>query len=648
MDVSQLPLELQSAVKPNLPTQQIPMAPDDQQTAGAPPDIGGTSIGQQLTAKGSPFLTSLSQGANVAAAANPAPTAPGSWSRNLLAGAMHALGSNAGKVAGAANEIGASLGDAAAAGKDLAPGQGALAGVEKTLAARNSRQVEQHEQSEKDKTNEVLRAHTAAQTLQLQQSMADANEDRENAHIASGKTTAEVYRKNHTVEDNLSETDLKNKISQEGGAGKFGDKFYVYQTGKISVIGGDGKPTGKFNPTYSVITREGKTVTVDQATHDLWVKAGINNIPVGTEIGADQFDNANTQSQKTLDAFHMAEVANERAYSDAQKNQLRDSLTKVQPLLALKPDDPIGGLELAKKNELAHTQEQQRALAKAQQAGDQAGIKKAQDALAQIAQEGKDVDFALTYGFTPEAKEKHREANQKDEELRLKNKELVQRDQDRRDLAEERLDLKKRQKVYDGAHDQWQKALTDNNFNPVAAREALRKSNPKALAALADEETRSAQVTESTDPITGETRQTTKSKPTFFAVPGEQPNQAQTIGQVVNNPAAADFQKSQDQAVQQQQAQKQGEQDRFDQRPAEKGPTVFSGFGEAPNPNWNQAEAYLQKHPELDGPARAAVRKQFAQSQQPKTAPPPGVTIPQGYEWRANGPHGPGAYKVGS
>jgi hypothetical protein len=461
--------------------------------------------------------------------------------------------------------------------------------------------------------------------------MADANEDRENAHISTGKTSVEVYRKNHDIEDNISEADLKTRIASMG-AGKFGDQYYTYQTGKIPVIGPDGKQTGKFTPTYSVVKREDKIITLDQATHDQWQKSGMRNVPpIGSEIHGDTFDNVNTSAQRSADAIHMAEKYNEQAYTDAQKTQLRDSLTKVQPLLALKPDDPIGGLELAKKNEQAHTAEQQKALAAAQKSGDQVAVKKAQDNLAQIAQEGKDVDFALQYGFTPEAKEKHREANQRDEELRLKNKELLQRDQDRRDLAEERLDLKKRQKIYDDAHDQWQKALTDNNFNPVAAREALRKSNPKALAALADEETRSATVTESTDPLTGEARQTTKSKPTFFAVPGEQPNQAQTIGQVVNNPAAADFQKSQDQAAQQQQAQKQGEQDRFDQRPAEKGPTVFSGFGEAPNPNWNKAEEYLQKHPELDGQARSAVRKQFAQSQQQGQLPKPqqqGQSIP--------------------
>jgi len=627
-----LPIEVQQAL-----SQQQPVAPGPSIPAAANPDAGpapsvdGTQpgmanqsgLGALLTAQQQPAAPAVTFGQKLARAATEIgiPPGPMGWAKSLVSGAVTAL--HNGGVQSAVNNITAGLGDAAAVGT-VAPGQGALAGVSRTLAARNERLAQQHKQSEEDKTNEILRAHTAAQTLSLQQSMASADEEREDKHIASGQTVVSAYRKNHQVQDNVSEDELKKMIAASGGPGKFGDRYYVYQTGKTPILDGNGKPTGKFNPTYSVVTRQGGMMELDQATHDMWVKSGMQNVPpVGSRIPADVLDNQNTQAQKAADAIHLAEKYNEQAFTDEQKKQLNVSLAKVQPILAQNADDPIGALEQAKKNEAAHTAQQQQALAAAQKAGDQAGIKKAQDALAQIQQEGKDVDFALQYGFTTEAKEKHREANQRDEELRLRNKELLQRDQDRRDANAERNEGKKRQKLYDDAHDAWQKSLAKNDFNPVAAREDLRKTNPQALAALADEETRSAQVTESTDPITGETRQTTKSKPTFFAVPGQQ-NQPQTVGDVIQNPAAAAFQQSQNQQQQQAQQQQQQRQAQIDQRPAEPEFLASGGaLGQPRNPNFNQAEKYISQHPELSGPDRAAIRQRFQQQQQQGQLPKP-------------------------
>jgi hypothetical protein len=128
-------------------------SPESDQTLPMPPS-GGASIGSQLAAKGSPFLSNLTKGTNAAAsAAGPAAAAPGGWARSLLSGAMSALGSTSG--------IEDSLSDAAAATAPVPPGGGAATGVLRTLQAGQQRKAQQKQQQfqnsqEVDKNKAVI------------------------------------------------------------------------------------------------------------------------------------------------------------------------------------------------------------------------------------------------------------------------------------------------------------------------------------------------------------------------------------------------------------------------------------------------------------------------------------------------------------
>lgn len=629
MDVSQLPQGIQDVISDSgspRPPYNGPLASGPQDATA--PDLGQPSatatIGDQLQSKGSPFLTTLMNGANAASAASPAPTAPGSLFRSLVAGAAHAIG-NTGRdsraVSGIMNAVSGAASDATHATDNLKPGEsGALAGVMNTLAAGRARQQQEGKDSLEAQHKKGLIALTQVQTVAAQRAIQHGDYEDQVRHAAVGKTADDSLAKNHDlVAGGVNEDDLKQGLK----SGKFDPKTQIYnQVGTRRVIGADGQEHDE--PIFNVRLRKGLSVTPTPEFIEQAKRFGLNLSP-DAPIDADQFDDITTRIQSNDATNALIHKAARNAGIDKDREQNEDQARKDNQLLT----SPLGGYISAHHDVDAF--DGLKALGK--QVDPKSGqptevAKAAQRTLAQF--DSKELD-------------KHFDRQEKAREADLRAQELRERERDRRDA-------KGRTKLYDDAHKAWQQSLADNDFNPVAARESLRKGNPKMLAALADEETRSASVTESTDPLTGEARSTTKSKPTFFAVPGQQ-NQP-TVGQLVNqNPAAADFQKSQDQSAQQSQQQQAQQQLTIDGREAES-PTVVQQVGRnanrIANPNYNQAEKYIAEHPQLDPQGRAAVRKQFAQSQQPKSVPPSGVTIPAGYEWRANGPHGPGAYKVGS
>jgi hypothetical protein len=592
MELGQLPIEVQSSLQPSAPVApgpQIPMRPAGQEDL-TPPDIqSNAGIGALLTGQTPPQPAPSSFGQKLAVAATQIgiPPGPMGWAKSLVGAAVTALHNNSGNIAGAVNAVGASIGDAAAAGKDLAPGQGALAGVAKTLQARNQRQQEQQtqqfEQSEKKRVDDANIAHAQVATLLAQQTMRFADADEKRKSLTSDQAIASDLDAAGTpvLAQGLNSEEItnwrKNNPEQAKTATFIMDKLNAEK---------DANGNDFFRPTFKVYGSP-QPVKITKENADLINK--YNPQPNG-DIPADSLfpGAAYVQVMKKAHLGEAMELQRQKMIADVAKDKAE-----------------------AERYQQTTLNEKQRAQYGEDIAADinhYGGPGKALDGLSKIntPQAAEEARKIRAY-YGEDLLEKMREADQKDREFN-------EREQDRKEV-------KLRQKQYDAAHDAYQHALSVSGNDREKARVWLSQNNPGALASLADEEQRSAVETTTTDEL-GNPKTSVRSKPGFFSQPIAQ-NQPQTIGDVIQNPAAADFQKSQDQAAQQQQAQKQGEQDRFDQRPAEKGPTVFSGFGEAPNPNWNQAEAYLQKHPEIDGPGRAAVRKQFAQSQQQVQLPKP-------------------------
>ena len=384
-------------------------------------------------------------------------------------------------------------------------------------------------------------------------------------------------------------------------------------------IDANGRPI--VSPLWSLVERQplhpDEQHQVSQADHDEWLRNTGVEYPVGTKLTVDQFTALSGRSHALADTENLVNKDREIALSSEQRNQLRTDLSdgNIQHYIAMKPGSALGGLYQASKNADDHIKATQQQIQAAQTKGDQNAVKQLQEQLKNFQDESAKVNRVITNGFS----DKDRDEYQKNIE---KERHDQQEEAERQSAERDRNAGRTKQKLYDDAHQAWQDSLSANDFNPIAAREALRKTNPKALAALADEETRSAQVTESTDPITGETRQTMKSKPTFFAVPGQNNtgSNPQTVADIA--PAAANFQKDQDQEAVAQRQQQQSQQDQEDQRPAEKPSIVVMGQVN-PNGKFNKGEEYISQHPELSGPDRAAVRKQYAQSQQTSNLPKP-------------------------
>ena len=346
------------------------------------------------------------------------PSGVGGWARTLVAGAQSAL---------------AGLGDAAHATDNLKPGQGALAGFVNTINARNERLERQKQQEFENnlklsreqreaKNDEVTRAHTAAQTAQVQQIAAKLDYDLRREHISDGKNAADAFRKNHTVQDNINEKGLTDMLKsyqanpQAGPDGKpvrFYDLYSVFQTGEQEVEDANGKKS--YQPIYSIVTKSPVPVEVDQQTHDFLTKyLPTGDVPpVGTKMNGDLFDSQFTRAQIAANGIRAIEKFNDEEFDAKKKRQLAADMEVAGHFAAKYTDDPFKGLEEGLRNEEVHRQQAQAQLAAAQKSGDQAGIQRAQGFLEQIANERKSLENVINNGFTETQREKHREAVEK-------------------------------------------------------------------------------------------------------------------------------------------------------------------------------------------------------------------------------------------
>lgn len=382
--------------------------------------IGGRPIVPGATASGNgskpDAVSGIMQSAGEAAKQNPNPNAPGAWARNLLAGAV------------------SSLGDAAAATKDLKPGQGALSGVLKTLEARSQRMGQQKQQQFENRlkmsqdqrenlNSSATRAETAARTIAVQKQTAHwdlendrAAEDLRKFHIDNGKAATDAYRKNHAVQDGVTEGDLHGMVKsygqspQKGPDGNpigFQDVYSVFQTGERQVSGPDGKMRNE--PTYSLVTKSGNPVAVDQNAHDFLEKYLPKGEvpPVGTALNGDLFDSQMTRAQNVANGIQAIEKFQGAETEIKQKRDLAGAMEIAGHFAAENVADPFAGLQRGLDQATAHEAKAKKQLELAQQAKDPASIQQAQDYLAQVQKEKNAIETVVNAPAFQAARDKH-------------------------------------------------------------------------------------------------------------------------------------------------------------------------------------------------------------------------------------------------
>lgn len=422
-----------------------PMAPAGQGGAPDAPELGApgtpnTSMGAAFARAGiqptapknsdgsqSDLVNSMADKANAAAKVNPNPNAPGAWAKNLLAGVM------------------GSLGDAAAAGENVKSGSGWLGGVEKTMAARTDRLAKQKQQQfdndlkmskeqREAKNDEATRALTAAQTIHAQKSAglvesqtkhsdaetADLAQKVSTDHINTGKSTVDLFRKNHTVQDGIDESTLKQMMDAyqksptpgpDGRPQGFQDKYSVFQTGSQDVSQPDGSTHSQ--PIYSLVTKSANPVKVDAATADFIKKNGGANVQVDTDMPGDLLDSQVTQAMQVAQSRQLMEGFQQKELDLANDKNLTQAMQNTSSLMAQNVSDPFAGLAQGLKNAKAHEAQLNVLLNNAKKQGDAEGVQKYQGQLQQIKKEESDINTVVNSPKLAAAREKHYEIIEK-------------------------------------------------------------------------------------------------------------------------------------------------------------------------------------------------------------------------------------------
>lgn len=386
--------------------------PETDQTLPMPPQSGGASIGQQLAAKGSPFLNNLSKGTNAAAtAAGPASAAPGGWARSLLSGAMSALGSG--------NGISDSLSDAAVATEPVPPGGGALTGVLRTLQAGQQRKAQQTELASKEKTAQLLRAETTQRiAANTRNTYRQAQEDRTAAYNSNSSFMSTLRKRYNTQDDqdNVTQDQLNQMIKDpdfwKDHTGRATGEEPVMEGGKPK-IGPDGQPV--MSPLYSISNTKNDTERTKPITaaESQYIKnnAG-DNISPGTELTLANLDNVMVRADSARAAKQKIEKANDEDMSQDQARQLNVVMNdpRIQHYMASNPGEPLAGLYGAQRNVQAHVgaidqmiQSVQQKVPPAQNGQPNPTVDALQQKKQEFIQEGQNVDKAIS-GFSEKAK----------------------------------------------------------------------------------------------------------------------------------------------------------------------------------------------------------------------------------------------------
>jgi hypothetical protein len=408
----------------NLPTATLPIAPalpQDQDTS-APPAPGT-------------FAGKLASAVNSLTLASPNPAAPGAWARALVGAQIHALNPNsvvpaqpgaqpqqtaqpqaqpsrAAQIAGGVGKVVqgglTALGDAASATEKVPPGGGYLTGIARTLNARNERMTA-------EESNKLLRAESAARTIQIQRNI--YRQDRDD-RLASYQQTAKMIdamRSSHDVQDNISQSQLNQmfktnpKYFDTHGGGATGEEPVFDSNGKQMV---DSKGTPVFSPIYCLVEirpldgGDGK-LEVTQAESDYFKRNIGVNLPPGTMLNPDQFIYVSKKAHGVQDVTDQIQKANDGQLSAENLRQLSVELQdpSVQRYSMMVPGQPLAGLYQANQNASDHIAALNKQIAASQQ--NPQAVQTLQQQRQKFTEEQAKINNVITMGFNDQAKEKY-------------------------------------------------------------------------------------------------------------------------------------------------------------------------------------------------------------------------------------------------
>jgi hypothetical protein len=316
----------------NVPAAALPMtSPAASPLAGYLPPPVAMSTGVSLSPQDQFRQQSMQNADRLIADAS----GPGAWAKALIGGVQSALSG-----AGAVGKVPEGGGWLYGAGKALGARQ------EQQRQAQQDKQKQQQQQfenTEKQKNDAIMNAHTQALTIAVQRQAARLDEEDMDKHVAAGKVAAAPYDAHHTkIADGITEDEFKANF----GVGKKydPDKMHGFQTGTTEV-----EKNGKLvtEPTYTLYENTAQKVKVDKDQSALLEKYG-ETVPPDSMMDGDVYDHAITKAlaaQTTTNAINAA--AREGKIKEMEENgkiQTMQDRTTVAPFLGSHPDDPITAL----------------------------------------------------------------------------------------------------------------------------------------------------------------------------------------------------------------------------------------------------------------------------------------------------------------
>jgi hypothetical protein len=326
---------IQAAGQAALPVPNaLPSTPDLSSPAAPPPGATTGLAGPLQSALAKPsngvpltFNDKLKQGVNDAAGATPAPVqaTPGNWARQILAGAVHALGTAGPGLQNAAADI---------ANAKVEPNSGIFGGLVAQQAAKANRQVEQQKaQTEQDKAKAEIAA-TNVQRMYHQTVLHQLSDEINQKDIAYGKSQLDSMT-THLTSLGLKPADVVAKDLIESQLTKaINDKNWdpttetYYPTGSIEV---PGKKDEAGNPllqkTYTIVKVPAtQTLTKDQVDR-------INKFVPGVKFDPENPPSmAGSTALNLMEQAHTAETVQDQRdhqLSQADADTLKEMDTKT-------------------------------------------------------------------------------------------------------------------------------------------------------------------------------------------------------------------------------------------------------------------------------------------------------------------------------
>lgn len=346
-----------------------PNAPDINYGPSGP--SGGATMAQRVAgqagagALSSDFISNLREHSDKLTEASPeAAAGPGGWARVLVGGAQAALGGK---------KTGAPLAGLQGSMADAAHEEVGMQGLAKTMANRGARQAAQKKAMSDEETAQVLRAHTAAQTMQTLKAIGKQDETDRREYLQRGQDQVDAAVKvGKEAKPPMSHDELMDfakSFAVPPGANN-GVSNMLKQWDMISnkervevdsngdpIPGANGKP--KTDALVTLVKRTAEPMSMDQKSLDLAKKMGVHGLEgltAGTSMPYEQYRQIQTQIdigtafKKTIDSASDEVLSTEKAKQlGADKQLTLDAATRY-------PGDPWKGLYEDRKNYDAHKQ----------------------------------------------------------------------------------------------------------------------------------------------------------------------------------------------------------------------------------------------------------------------------------------------------